>query len=397
VWVRAVAVLFAAGLFAVGVRPAVGQSIDWGGFVKAEYLYDTRQVNQTREGEFLLFPVPDPNPDDDGDPSDTDNLGAFAFFSRLGLTVSDFDQAVLGGEATGYIEADFFGSDNAGVSNFRLRRGFVRLAWDNREVLFGQEWSPLFTLAAFPRTVATATGAPFQPFSRQPQARLTLLPGNLRLIGAVGWQRDAFQEIGGAKQQQQAGLPGLHGHVQLAVGRSTLGAGGYYKWIRPTLTSERFGAGAVQGYATLVGLGRTEVRAKATYGGDLADHLMSGGYVTLSTGAFEPLNVFSAWIDLQATGRISPGIFAGYLANLGTSETGVVVVAEAARASSLDRQWRAAPRLALNAGPVRFAFELEVTSALYASRFDDSYAPAATDADESVTNVRGNLAVFLFF
>ena len=39
------------------VLPAAAQEIDLSGFVKSEYIYDTRQVAQVREGQFHLFPV----------------------------------------------------------------------------------------------------------------------------------------------------------------------------------------------------------------------------------------------------------------------------------------------------------------------------------------------------
>ncbi|WP_022835200.1 hypothetical protein [Salisaeta longa] len=378
-------------LLLLTAAPSSAQEFDLGGFVKAEYLYDTRQVVAARDAEFHLYPAPE------SDATGTDNLSSFAFFSRLGLGISDLPQA-LGADITGYVEADFFGASNANVSTFRLRRAFVKMTWENRSVLFGQEWSPLFTLAAFPRTVATTTGVPFQPFARQPQIRYTYRGGSVRFIGIAAWQRDAFQETSddGLLEQQWAALPMWHGHLQYVQGGTTIGVGGYYKWIRPELTADRFSAGAVQAYATFLG-DAAELRIKGTYGGDLGDHLMTGGYVQLQGGGYEPLQTASAWVDIQQPGTVSPGLFAGYLANLGTSKDNVQVVDVAARGASIDYLWRIAPRLALNYGPMRFAFEVEATSALYASGFDSSYAPDAQDTDDAVTNIRGNFSVFLFF
>ncbi len=381
------------------------QSFDPSGFVKSEYLYDTRQVVAAREGEFHLYPARE------SDVTDTDNLGGFSFFSRLGLGINELPEA-LGGTVTGYFEADFFGPTNDEVSTFRLRRAFVKMAWDNREVLFGQEWSPLFTLAAFPRTVATTTGAPFQPFARQPQIRLTLKPGALRLIGAAAWQRDAFVDIAfdgtpGVKQQQFAALPAWHGHVQYHSDAGTvIGGGAYLKALRPIATNDRFFTGAVQGYATIP-TPTVDVRAKATYGASLTDHLMTGGYVyNIRTEEFHPLNILSTWVDLNGKGTVAPGLYAGYLINLGSSENvntvppgldfiGSVVNSDATRAPDIDTLWRLAPRLNLNYGAVRFALELEITSARYASAQDEDFAPSGDTG--TVTNVRGNATVFLFF
>jgi len=397
----ALALAFSGGL----PERAAAQSFDPSGFVKSEYLYDTRQVVAARESEFHLYPARE------SDVTDTDNLGGFSFFSRLGLGIHDLPEA-LGGTVTGYFEADFFGPTNDEVSTFRLRRAFVKMAWENRAVLFGQEWSPLFTLAAFPRTVATTTGAPFQPFARQPQIRLTLKPGALRFIGAAAWQRDAFVDIAfngtpGIKQQQFAALPAWHGHVQYhGEGGRVIGAGAYLKALRPIPTNDRFFTGAVQGYATIP-TPTVDVRAKATYGADLTDHLMTGGYVyNVPTQEFHPLNIFSTWVDLNGKGTVAPGLYAGYLVNLGSREevdtvppgvdvVGPVVNSDATRAPTIDAIWRVAPRLNLNYGAVRFALELEVTSAQYASAVDGDFAPSGET--NAVTNVRGNATVFLFF
>lgn len=393
------------------------------GFVKAEYIYDTRQVLQVREGEFNLFPLPE------SEATDTDNLGFFDFFSRLGLTVSGPE--VLGADASARFEADFFGADDAGVSNFRVRRATVNLDYGTYAVLFGREWSPMFTLAVFPQTVNTTTGAPFNPFSRQTQIRFTYKPGGYQLIGALAQQRDAFDERGlaeetypgldgsqitisetsdGEKLQQQAGLPGLHLHAQLVPGENAFGVGAHAKWIRPDITGDRFLSGAFQAYAKVVSPS-VELRAKATYGNDLSDHLMLGGYIetvpdgdltTLDAGAIEylPTRLFSAWLDVQSTAPLAVGLFAGYQTQLGVGaiDDGRAIRRSSALAPDIDYLLRVAPRLVLTAGPVSFGFELEVTSALYASEIDQTdYTPDPADDDEAVTNVRGNLSVFYSF
>jgi hypothetical protein len=385
-----------AGLMAVLATPVSlqAQEFDLGGFVKSEYIYDTRQVVAARDGEFHLFPQPK------SEVSDTDNLGGFTFFSRLSLGITDLPDA-LGAEVQGYFEADFFGPTNDEVSTFRLRRAFAKMVWDDREVLFGQEWSPLFTLASFPRTVATTTGAPFQPFARQPQVRLTLKPGNLRFIGAAAWQIDAFTDIpfdgvGGIQQQQRAGVPAFHGHVQFhGTGGTVVGAGAYFKALRPIITEDRFTAGAIQGYATVV-TPPADIRAKATFGSDLTDHLMTGGYVyNPIENEFYPLDLFSGWVDINGKGTVAPGLYAGYLVNMGSADEVGTGVQAATRAPNIETLWRVAPRLAFNYGALRFALELEATGANYAASFDENYAP--TGDTESVTNIRGNVTVFLFF
>ena len=57
--------LFIHMLIVLLALPAAAQEIDLSGFIKSEYIYDTRQVVQVREGQFHLFPLA--RADDDGD------------------------------------------------------------------------------------------------------------------------------------------------------------------------------------------------------------------------------------------------------------------------------------------------------------------------------------------
>lgn len=366
------------------------------GFVKAETIYDTRQVADVREGQFHLFPLPA------SAATDTDNWLMTAIQTRLG--VRGTGAQALGANVTGVIEGDFFGGPtNDNISLFILRHAFVQLAWPTHEVLFGQYWSPLFTTPVFPGTVSFNTGAPFNPFARQPQIRLTLKPGmNLQVVGVVAGQRDAFAEIGGPKLQQQSGLPMAHLHVRYVAPEVVVGGGAYAKAIRPELTSETFTAGAVQAYLKLIQPGRYNVAAKATYGADLTDHLMTGGFVQEGDGSFVPLNVLAGWFDGEAvaTPNVSLGLFAGYLRNEGAADAFAPAAGglNGLRAPNMVDLFRVAPRIVYTAGRVRFALEVEATSALYGTGgFDETFAPIQADADERVTNVRGLFAAYYLF
>ncbi len=371
------------------------QNIDLSGFIKSEYIYDTRQVAQVREGQFHLYPLAEVDENGDGlDDNALDNLLFAAFQSRL--QVRGYGTEVLGAQLSGLLEADFFGAINEDVSELRLRHAFVRLDWQRHQLLLGQYWSPLFTTAAYPRVINFNTGAPFQPFGRFPQIRYTFTPNVFRMIAALSQQRDAFQEIGGRKLQQQSGLPAGHMHIQYNKGDHTVGVGGYLKTIRPEMTGDRFTAEAIQAYVTTSVLG-TVIRAKATYGNDLTDHLMTGGFIETTTGDYETLKVLGTWLDVETKSKpLSVGLFGGYLTNRGCGKN-VTVVATNTRAPDLEALWRLAPRLAYSVGKLRFAVELEATQARYASAFDETFKPTCTDHDHAVTNIRGLFAAYYFF
>lgn len=363
------------------------QSLSFSGFVKAENIYDTRQVFNIREGQFHLFPLA-------GEANAQDNMLFAAFQTRL--NVLSGGTRALGADVTAMVEGDFFGSSNDGISQFFLRHAFARMVWDDREVLFGQFWSPLFVPELVPQVIGFNTGAPFQPFARYPQITFAYQPAQIRFIGSLTQQRDAFSEIGGAKLHQQAALPAIHAHLQRRSERQFIGAGATAKAIRPTLTSDRFTAGAMTAYAGMTTPGAV-FRGKLTYGSDLADHLMLGGFITDTQGEFHPLHVLSGWLDVMTPGDLSYGLFIGYLTNLGTSDD-VQVVNTNTRAANIDYLWRLAPRFWYNTGRIRFAFETELTTAQYGSSFDSRYRPLANESDDPVvSNVRFHFATYYFF
>lgn len=185
-------------------------------------------------------------------------------------------------------------------------------------------------------------------------------------------------------------------------------------------------------------MGPLEARAKATYGSDLTDHLMSGGYVQTLAGGYEALRVASAWMDLQTrrpttpagAGAFGAGLFTGLSTNLGadcdlTAEApaagtaseadaqlatpegqseasvvslhGVVLRNERTRVANMDYVWRLAPRLVYSTGTLTLSAEVEVTSALYASGAQATLRPERATDDSAVTNVRTLLSAFYHF
>ncbi|MEM1054284.1 MAG: hypothetical protein AAGI52_02060 [Bacteroidota bacterium] len=392
-------------LLGVGWAPASGaQTVRLGGFVKSSYYYDTQQIVGAREGDFVLYPAL--ATDANGEPNDVDNLLFFPFFSRVALTVSDLPES-LGAEVSGLIETDFYGPTNDDLNTLRIRRAFAKMTWkeEGRDALFGMEWSPFF-LSSWARTVATEAGAPFNPFARYPMVRLRQRLGQVTVTGLFAQQRDAFQEIGSNERQQEAALPTAMLGAEFGSGDLSLGLNAMTKWIRPTSTSDRFNSGAIQGYATYSGAG-VAVRTNVTFGGDLADHLMTGGYA-IADGEARPLNAVAAWADAQTTGPVGVGLFGGYLENLGTEDSGLdPETAEfAARGygatEAIASVWRVSPRVTVTSGAMRFGAEVQATGARYitgaspADVYDDTLTPSGA-TDENVVNVRGNLSVFLTF
>ncbi|MDZ7740737.1 MAG: hypothetical protein U5Q03_03045 [Bacteroidota bacterium] len=184
----------------------------WGikfhGFVKTDIIYDSRQSVAVREGHFHLYPKPellDINGDD---------INAHPYFNILSIqtrlkgVISGPD--VLGAKASAVIEGAFFGHSESDVNGFRLRHAFAKLNWTNTELLVGQYWHPMFIADCFPGTVSFNTGAPFQPFTRNPQIRLSQKFGGFTAQLAAISQRD-FTDAG-----VNAATPGNLGSVSVS-------------------------------------------------------------------------------------------------------------------------------------------------------------------------------------
>lgn len=400
----AAALLLSAGTAVGEEPPAFG--ITFSGFVKTDYLLDSRQTVTVREGHFLLYPAP-VLPDREG--HDVNARASFNILSiQSRLTGKITGPTAFGARTSGLLEGEFFGTSDPDISGFRVRHAFLKLDWESSSLLLGQYWHPMFVTEVTPGVVSFNTGAPFQPFSRNPQIRFTYAAGTLRLIAAAMAQRD-FQSTGpsgfSSTYLRNAVLPNLHAQMQYAGGGTILGAGVDYKQLIPRLVTTRNVATtttvsslAVIGYAKLT-LDPVVVKAEGTFGGNLADMLMIGGYGTTSldtaTGREEytGLRSFSVWGEIATGTEVEFGVFGGYAKNLGAGEN--LVGALYGRGTDLDHLVRVTPRIVWNSGKVRLASEVEYTAAAYGTA--NGANKGKVQNTTRATNVRLVLAAFYMF
>lgn len=350
--------------------------VDIHGYVRADYFLDTRQVVSAREGHLLLYPTPevlDPNGDDI---NATPSFNMLAIQTRMSAKITGPD--ALGAKTSGYIEGEFFGMSDNDVNQFRLRHAFVKLSWEKTALMFGQYWHPLFQTDCFPGTVSFNTGVPFIPFQRSPQVRLIQNFDNIELQLALVAQRD-FTHTGPqgptSMYLRNAGVPKLDAVLKFKSKTAMIGAGVEYNMIKPRLET-------VNGYKTdetvnamvLTGFGKLDFdkfsfETQATYGQNVYDLLMIGGYAVSSTEAvtgveeYTSYKTLSAWADLDFKGKLNGGLFVGFTKNLGTDDpiTGTTY----ARGTNIDMVYRVSPRIQYKAGQTTFGCELEYTAATY--------------------------------
>jgi cell division protein FtsI/penicillin-binding protein 2 len=416
---KIVIILFAVILpvitLAQGSDPKFG--INFSGFIKNDFFWDSRQNVSIREGHFLLYPS---KVDRDAFGNDMNAKSSFNFLSiQSRLTVKITGPDVCKAKLSAAIEADFFGNENAyfvDANGFRLRHAYIKLNWPKTEVLMGQYWHPMFNPSCFPGVVSFNTGAPFQAFSRNPQVRLTQKLGNFNIMFAACSQRDFVSPGGSSVSLRNTSIPDLglqfsYGVKNDSTGKEFLiGLGGGYKFVAPriyseitttTVTSPSYivsdtgGATHVVPAVTKATVTKYSVNERlggyyavffmkykckpityklyAAYGQNIFDLTMLGGYAVsgindaaIGQSDYTPFNTLSAWTEIMTNGkRIQFGLFGGFTQNMGTTSN-VLDYSTTNRGADIKYIYRAAPRIVFISGKFQFMTELEYTSAYYA-------------------------------
>jgi len=400
-------ILLIALLFAIFNGKSQSQETDpaWGfkfsGYIKTDIFYDTRQSsasNGFREGHFYLYPDNVLNDAAGNDLNANPSFHMLNIQTRFKADITGPD--AFGAKTSGVIEAEFFGTSESDLNGFRLRHAYIKLDWTNTSLLTGQYWHPLFPAESFPGTLSFNTGAPFIPFSRNPQVRLTQKLGSLSFSVTAYSQRD-FTSPGpdgnSNKYLRNSGMPGFNFQVRVPAGKSITGwAGIDYKKLRPELkTSMNFETnstiGSIAAFANIkIKTDPLNVSLMGVYGQNAADLMMIGGYAVSEVTSvsndyknYTTINSANFWIDLATNGKkISAGLFSGYSKNLGAGDeiAGTVF----ARGNNIDHLFRISPRITVTEGRFSFSSEVESTTAAYGTMETDGKVTGA----ENVSNLR---------
>ena len=386
--------------------------IDFSGFVKTDLMFDSRQTVTAREGHFLLFPSPEVLDANGDDINAKANLNMLSIQTRLKGTITAPD--AFGAKINGVLEGAFFGHSNGDVNGFRLRHAFVKLTWENCNLLIGQYWNPMFITEVFPGTISFNTGVPFQPFSRNPQIKFTRVAGDVH-IGLTAFSQRDFTSTGpnGASSiyLRNSAIPTFDLNIKYVSKNLVAGVGGNFKSLVPKTsviaaagadsgktfeTDERINSIAFLGFLKVVS-DKFTFKVEGVYGGNMTDLLMLGGYavksVDLNTGIEEytSIKTLSAWTEFIYGSAFQVGLFAGYTKNLGADDN--IAGSVYARGTNIESIIRVSPRAQYSAGKTRFACEVEFTSAMYGV----ADVKGKVENSEAVSNLRLLVAAFLFF
>ena len=409
--------------------------LNWSGLICFQFFGDTRKPVEARDGGMYFYPA-DVFYDKNG--KDINGYASFNFVAmdtRLNLKIQAPD--ALGAKISGMIEGWFKGVSNADMNGFALRHAFIKMDWKSTQLLMGQTWHPLFTDRMFAHTVAGSAGAPFQPFARVPQIRVTQKFAKSNYILAyLNAQRD-IPSLGpqGASTEylRQSMLPEMG--VQYIFdtkkkdknNNSThaiyAGLGFNYKRIVPRLmtadtVATKKGLNSYSGiaffyYEHLINKRlKTGFKFKAAFIQNSYDYLMIGGYAIKEYEKNTPLdfnknydyinlNTLSFWGDLYLNYRSwEIGLFAGYCKNLGAFSA----IQDFGnpnsyytRVPNADFMYRLSTRLKYTANKLQFCLEPEYTSAVYGNLLTSAGKVNIAAPTHWVHNLRVLVSAVLYF
>lgn len=304
------------------------------GQVRGDLFYNSRSNAEIVDGLFHLYPK-DIAPDADGKDLNARPDGSFyLLYSRLGLDVSGPN--IGKAKSSAKIELDFRGS-GSNFALFRIRHAYVNLDWGKSAVLIGQTWHPLFG-DVYPQMLNLSTGAPFNLFNRSPMLRYRYTNSGWQLTAAAIWQLQYLSAGPNGKSEEyikNSCIPELFVGADYKGNNWVAGAGMEILSLKPRTqttvgqstykVNERITSLSFEAHAKYTN-NDWMVSAKTMLASNLTQGCMLGGYgvtaIDARTGEQEytPFRHSTTWINVVYGKKWQPGLFVGYLKNLGTSK-----------------------------------------------------------------------------
>ncbi len=388
--------------------------ISFYGFLRTDYIFDSRKSSSVREDELNLYPL-DVVKDSNGKDINAVNQSNFlAITSRLGAKVKGPN--VWGAKMSGTLEGDFYGNSESAASGnsiglFRLRHAYINMDWSKTSVTMGQTWYPTFIPECFPGVANFNTGIMFNPFGWATQVRLKQNLTKEFSVALTAYKEREFATAAGTNAtpsttdwSQNSGsinsvVPTFNALFQYKNKTFLVGLGAEYKSLQPLTksnnlaTTEKVNSTTVFGFAKYSN-DKISVKAYGISGGNLNSLVMLGGFTGTTTAngilSFDPIKTTAYWIDIASNGKsIAPGLFFGFTKNNGASTAATALSNVYMRGISgsrvVDNVMRASARVDFKKNKFRVSPELEYTTATWGDA--DLYGKAGANKTD-VNNVR---------
>jgi hypothetical protein len=354
--------------------------VNFYGFIRTDYIWDTRKSAQVREYNLNLYPQDEVL---DANGKDINKAGASNFLSvvsRLGVKVKGPN--VWGAKTTGTLEGDFFGNTESSMGLFRIRHAHVNLDWSKTSLILGQTWYPSFIPEVFPGVANFNTGILFNPFGWASQIRVKQNFSKEFSFALTAYKEREFTTPTAATGTQNSAsinssLPTFHGQLQFKNKNWIAGVGAEYKSLQPLTVSnnlvskEKANSTSVMGYFKYSD-DKFYFKAYGISGGNLNNMVMLGGiagYTTLGqVEKYEVTKTTAFWVELASNNKkTAPGLFFGYTKNNGTGVDGATAFYTRGNTVTrgIDNVWRASGRVDFKQNKFRITPEIEYTKATW--------------------------------
>lgn len=396
-------------------------NVKFGGFMRAEYYVDSKEMVGALDDLFGFFPE---KPVYDTNGKDINNVVRHNFSTQATRFNALFTgPSVFNAKSSAFFEFDFTGGNSV---NLRYRHAYGQLSWAKTDVLFGKSWNPLAAIH-FPSVLGLHTAIPFRPFGRGDQVRVTYrLTDKISILGAALIQTEhrSTLETSAATDVRANPIPDMHLQLFHKTNNLMLGLLSEYKITRPATYTEgagtpkpkyitketvsSFSLGGIMDYKKDL----FNAKASVLYGQNLSELYIAGGYATTSIDAttghrtYSPSNSVSSWLNFTYGKKWIAGVFGGYHKNLGyhtpilaptLDDNGVTIKTPTlfGRWQNIDHIYRASTSLTYKIERWVFGAEVDYNVAAY-GEVDYGKKGKIKNATET-SNIRGVLsATFIF-
>ncbi len=408
-------------------------SVQFYGFIRSEYYYDSYKGLNAAQDNFYLFPLYK-GLDSEGNHLNQQPLhGYTAMATRFGFNITGPE--ILGAKSSANIETDFAGVVSEYPEVLRLRKAYLKLDWEKSSLLVGQTWHPLWngSGAFFPQVGGLNTGSPYNPFNRSPQVDFDYKLSNTTTLSLTALYEQQYCSSGfyvvedtndKNLPKRNAGIPEMVAGLYYNANGFSGGIAGQFNAIKPIdivspednpdtdfdesgmkfQTNElntSLAAMAYFGYKK----DKLFILAKGLVGQNLVNMLIIGGYgvkdYNQNTGEMKYTNYtsYTSLLNMVYGTDVQIGFFAGLSGNLGTADE-LYNFNGASKTKGLmtnmKQCYRIAPYIAYNHKNLRFVAEYEIDSADYGTGTFD-FSDGLYDNTVNATNHRLLLMVMYNF
>ena len=374
---------------ATTASPEKEWDVSWYGFIRTDYIWDTRKSAQVREYNLNLYPLDEVLDVNGADLNDTGASNFLSVVSRLGTKVKGPN--VWGAKISGTLEGDFFGNTESSIGLLRLRHAYVNMDWSKTSLTMGQTWYPTFIPEVFPGVANFSTGILFNPFGWASQVRLKQ-NFTKEFSGAITAYKErefTTQTATGGTQNSasiNSSIPTIHGQLQFKNKNWIAGIGAEYKSLQPlteynvtsttkAVSKETVNTTSFVGYLKYSN-DKFHIKAYGITGENMANLVMLGGFTGYSTTGqaeqYEGNKTTAYWIDIASNNKkTAPGLFFGMTTNDGTSrilaagETAKYYIRGVSGSRVVEQVMRIAGRVDFKQNKFRVTPEIEYTGATW--------------------------------